>query len=121
MNLFQWITLPVVGLLLVLDGYAILFRRPTFRRDRLIRWVVWAAAFAAIYNPNLTSEVAQSIGIQRGTDLVLYLFVLAFLGTAFYFYSQYIRLHRQMTDVVRHVAINEAHRGQSDAPDPNQP
>ncbi len=110
MNLFQWFTLPMLGLLLLLDGYGLLMGRPTFRRDRLVRWFVWGAAFAAICNPNMTSSVAQAIGIQRGTDLVLYLFVLAFMGTSFYFYSQNIRLQRQLTDVVRHLAIREAHQ-----------
>ena len=110
MNLFQWITLSALGLLLVRDGVGLLFRAPSFRRDRLVRWVVWGAAFAAIYNPALTSEAANAIGIQRGTDLVLYLFVLAFLGTAFYLYAQYTRVHRQLTDVVRHIAIQEAAR-----------
>ena len=113
LNLFQWLTLPVLLLLLVRDGVGLFARRPVFRKDRLIRFVVWAAAFAAIFNPSLASEVAGAIGIGRGTDLVLYLFVLAFLGTAFYFYSQNVRLHRQLTDIVRHIAINEARK---DAP-----
>ncbi len=110
MNVFQWITLPILALLLVRDGVGLLARRPTFRRDRLFRWLVWAAAFVAIFNPDLTVVVANAIGIQRGTDLVLYVFVLAFLGSAFYFYSQNVRLHRQLTDVVRHIAIQEARK-----------
>ena len=115
MNPFQWITLSALALLMLRDGAGLLLRVPSFRRDRLIRWLVWAAAFVAIYNPALTSEAANAIGIQRGTDLVLYLFVLAFLGTAFYFYAQYTRLHRQLTDVVRHLAIQEA-RQEAQAP-----
>jgi hypothetical protein len=109
-NTFQWITLSVLGLLMLRDGLGLLFRAPTFRRDRLVRWLVWAAAFTAIANPQITSEVANAIGINRGTDLVLYVFVLAFMGTSFYFYSQHTRLHRQLTDVVRHIAIREAQK-----------
>lgn len=110
LNLFQWITLPVLALLMLRDGIALLFRVPSFRRDRLVRWLVWAAAFAAIVNPALTSQLANAIGIQRGTDLVLYTFVLAFLGVTFHFYTQHTRLHRQLTEVVRHVAIQEARK-----------
>src|SRR5262249_20848691 len=51
LNAFQWITLPILGLLLLRDGAALLLRRPRFRRDRLLRWLVWAAAFAAIIDP----------------------------------------------------------------------
>jgi hypothetical protein len=120
-TVFQWITLPVLGLLLLKDTYALLFRHPSFRRDRLVRVAVWAAAFAAIAVPELTSQVANAIGIQRGADLVLYLFVLAFLGTAFYFYSQNVRLQRQLTDVVRHIAIQEARKEAPAAPRPDCP
>jgi hypothetical protein len=109
-NLFQWITLPVLALLLLRDGVALFVGRPPFRRDRFVRWAIWGAAFVAILNPDITVVVANAIGIQRGTDLVLYLFVLAFLGTSFYFYAQNTRLNRQLTDVVRHIAIQEAKR-----------
>ena len=111
MNLFQWITLPVLVLLIARDAAGLLFGRPSFRRDRVVRWLVWVAAFLAILNPDLTSQVANAIGINRGTDLVLYVFVLAFLGASFYLYARYTRLHRQLTDVVRHIAIQEARKG----------
>jgi hypothetical protein len=107
-NLFQWITLPVLALLFFRDGAGLLFREPRFRGDRLLRWLVWAAAFIAIANPTLVYEVADAIGIGRGTDLVLYIFVLAFLGTAFFFYAENLRLHRQLTTIVRHIALQEA-------------
>lgn len=118
MNAFQGITLTVLAVLLLRDSLWLLFRSPAFRRDRFVRWLVWAAAFATIANPGLTVVVANAIGIQRGTDLVLYLFVLAFLGTAFYFYAQYTRLHRQFTDVVRHIAIQEARKQPAPPPPP---
>ncbi len=111
MNLFQWIILPLLGLLFLWEVRNALFRRPSLRMDRLIRCAVWAAAFVAVADPNLTVRVANFVGINRGTDLVLYAFVLAFLGTSFYFYSRTLRLERQVTDLVRHLAIAEARRG----------
>ncbi len=110
MILFQWITLPVLALLFLRDGAALFFKQPRFRSDRLLRWLVWTAAFTAIADPNLTSSVANAIGIQRGTDLVLYIFVLTFMGTAFFFYAQNMRLNRQLTTIVRHLAIQEARK-----------
>ena len=67
-------------------------------------------AAAAIYNPHLTSMAAGAVGITRGTDLVLYVFVLAFLAVSFTFYARSLRLERQLTDVIRHVAIQEARK-----------
>jgi small membrane protein len=107
-NLFQWITLPVLALLCLRDCYALFFRHPRFRRDRLLRWLVWTAAFTTIANPLLTWYLAKNIGIDRGTDLVLYIFVLSFLGTSFYFYAENLRLHRQLTTIIRHIAMQEA-------------
>ena len=110
MNLFQWITLPIVGLLFIADLHGILFRRPYFRRDRLIRCAIWLAAGIAIYDPGITVVIANAIGIQRGADLILYLLVLTFIATAFFFYSRQVQLERTMTTIVRYIAIQEAKR-----------
>ncbi|MGL4421078.1 MAG: DUF2304 family protein [Gemmataceae bacterium] len=48
------------------------------------------------------------MGIGRGADAILYGFVLAFLWVSFWQYSQYLRLQRDLTQVVRYVAIQEA-------------
>jgi hypothetical protein len=114
MTLFQWLSLSSLGGLLLWEMVSFLRGRVS-RKPWLVRCVVWVAAAVAIARPGLTQEVAVAVGINRGTDLVLYLFVLAFLVTAFYLYSRSVRLQRQLTEVVRHVAITEARRGSPDA------
>jgi small membrane protein len=107
---FQWLTLPVVlGLLLweLIDRR----RRAASPGFWLLRCLVWIAAAVAIYSPDLVQDVATAIGIHRGTDAVLYLFVLLFLVTSFYFYWQKVLLQRQITLLVRHLALREARRG----------
>ena len=110
MNPFQWITLPIVGLLLAADLRGLLFKRPFFRRDRMIRCVIWLAAGVAIYDPDVTAIAANAIGIKRGADLLLYLLVLTFIATSFFFYSRQIQLERTITKIVRYIAIQEAKR-----------
>jgi hypothetical protein len=115
MNLFQLLTLPVVvGLLLweLLDRR----RRRVSTAFWLTRCVVWVAAGIAIYRPGLVQDVATAIGIGRGADVVLYLFVLLFVATSFYFYWQKVVLQRQITLLVRHLAIREARRASDDSP-----
>jgi hypothetical protein len=46
--------------------------------------------------------------------LVLYLFALAFVVVSFYFYSRYVRLQRQITDLIRYTAIQNARREPAD-------
>jgi small membrane protein len=116
MNLFQWLTIPV--LTTVLLGEIIgLARKSTGRRLRLLRISVWAAAAAAIADPGLPQAVATYVGIGRGADFVLYVGLLASLATFFYFYSRYFRLQGQLADVVRHLAIQNPRRGGEEALD----
>lgn len=82
------------------------------RGAALVRVVVWASALVAIAFPILVQRFAVAIGIGRGADVVLYVFVLAFLGASFYFYSRYQKLQRQITALVAHLAIREARRGE---------
>jgi hypothetical protein len=110
MNLFQWVTLSALGLLLLWE-LARLARGPVSRGAWLLRVVTWASAAAAIADPDLVQRVAVSLGIGRGADIVLYCYVLAAPALAFYFYARYVRLQRQLTEVVRHIALQEARRG----------
>jgi hypothetical protein len=119
MNLFQSLTLPALAVALAAELVG-LARKPTGRKVRLLRAGVWTAAALAIVHPELPQTIANHIGIGRGADLVLYLFVLAFLSVSFYFYSRFLRLREELTDVVRHLAIQNARLGQEEANEDRQ-
>jgi small membrane protein len=110
MNLFQWLTISVLAAVLLAESIG-LARKSTGRGLRLIRISIWAAAAAAIGDPEFPQAVATYVGIARGADFVLYVGLLASLATFFYFYSRYLRLQGQLADVVRHLAIQNARRG----------
>ena len=109
MNTFQWIALPVLAFLFAID-LGRLIRHPFGRLDRLVRCLTWLAAGLAIYRPDWTTRVARAIGIESGAHLVLYASVLGFLGVAFFLYARTVRLERQITDLVRHIAITNARK-----------
>lgn len=104
MNGFQSIAIAALCLLLGSD-IAQLLRGRGRKRVRLVRIATWLAAGTAIADPNLTTIVARSIGIQRGADLVSYLASLGFLAFAFYGYACYLRLESQTTALARRLAI----------------
>jgi hypothetical protein len=110
MTLFQLLALTGLGALFTAETIA-------FWRDRGVhplRWLralVWLSAAVAIAAPGLVQSVADTVGVGRGTDLVFYLFVLLFLGVTFHFYARFVRLQRQVTQLVRHLAIQEARQG----------
>src|SRR5262245_45616081 len=113
MNTFQWVTLTCVGLVLLREVLS--FGRGSVSRGlRLFRVGAAVLVGVAIANPRLPQHLATAVGIDRGADLVFYCFVLAFLVVSFYFYSRYVRLQRQLTEVVRHIAIRESTRGGPD-------
>jgi hypothetical protein len=111
---FQWLALSALGAVLLAEAVGWL-RRPTFGYARLFRCLVWLGAGVAIYDPALLQGAASALGITRGADLVLYLAVLGFLGASFYFYARYLRLQGQLTQLIRHIAIREAQRGEGGA------
>jgi hypothetical protein len=111
MSVFQYLAITLLTLLLVWELWS-LWRRTTRRSVGILRVLVWLLAALAIAFPGAVQQVATAIGIGRGADAVLYLFVLVFLGSSFYFYSQQVRQQRQITELVRHIAIQEAQRGE---------
>ena len=112
MTAFQWLSLGSLALVLVWE----LVMRATGRsnwRVALVRCGVWIAAAIAITRPDLLQSLANRIGIRRGADLLIYLLALTFLATTFFLYSRYVRLERQVVQLVRELAILEAKRPQS--------
>lgn len=103
LNLFQWIFVPLLTLLFVHS--VVMMGRGARWRSAGVRALLWFAAAAAVLRPGMTITLAKALGIGRGTDLVLYFFIIAFLGAAFYFYSRLVRLETAITILVRQLAL----------------
>ncbi len=114
LSAFQLIALAFLAVNLFLDIRREL-RGLGHRGLRWLRIVVWLTAAIAICRPDSVTQVAHWLGIGRGADVVLYVFVLAFLATSFYWYSQHVLVQRQLTEIVRHLALKEARRGGEEA------
>jgi hypothetical protein len=65
--------------------------------------------------PDLTTAIAHRLGIARGTDLLLYILVLAVLYGFIAIYLKLRRVRRELTLLVREIAIREAVRNDEDA------
>jgi small membrane protein len=104
---FQGIALSAVAVLTALSFYSG-WRRRSSRRASGLWLVVWSGAALAIAWPDLTQQVARSLGIQRGADLVFYCAVLAMLGGFFVVSLRLRQLSRETTLLVRHLALREA-------------
>jgi len=72
-------------------------------------------AIVSILRPELTTKVANLVGVGRGTDLLLYLLTAVFLYVVMGFYLKFKDVERQLTLLVRHQALTEASRGPAQA------
>lgn len=107
MNPFQVVLIIIVALLLggtlvaVFNGWAT-------KREGVVWALVWIAAGVAVIWPQVTTHVARTLGIGRGTDLLLYCAVVVMMVGFFMVYSRIRRLRRELTLLVRHLAIRDA-------------
>lgn len=105
LNPFQLIVVPILS---VLGLYSLIeMMRGTRWRMAGLRAILWFAAAAAVFRPQITIAIARALGIGRGTDLVMYLFIIGSLGAALYFYAQIVRLESAITTLVRHAALHD--------------
>lgn len=75
---------------------------------RIIALLFVAAAILAIIFPSALTSVAHLFGIGRGTDLLLYVFILACMLFAVSVVRAKARSDARVTDLARAVALMEA-------------
>lgn len=86
---------------------------------RLLALIFVVVAVWAILMPDMLTVVAKFIGVGRGTDLLLYLFIIVFLFFAASVIRAKARSDARVTHLAREVALLEAHMRDSQTPEPN--
>ena len=106
MTTFQVVGLPLVGLLAVVTLVAMV-RHAINGRAGTAWLLLWVAAAVAIAKPSITAVIAHALGIGRGADLVFYCSILGMLVAFFLVYTRFKRMEREITRLVRHLAIRD--------------
>ena len=107
------VLIQVLLIVVVILVVARLFRSRGARAQAIRRiGLVVFAAFAAvsILFPDVWSRLAQLVGVGRGTDLVLYALVVAFLSFTVTTYLRFRDLETNYTRLARRIALREAPR-----------
>lgn len=107
MNPFQWIALVIVFLLILLTLMATV-RGWISKRETVVWVMVWLAAGITLVWPKLTSIIAKTMGIGRGADLLLYSAVVVMMVGFLMVYVRLRNLRREMTLLVRQLALRDA-------------
>jgi len=72
---------------------------------RVITLLLIIAAASSVFFPQAWTWVANLLGIGRGTDLLVYLFVLIFIGFAATTYRRFRQLESELTQLSRQLAL----------------
>lgn len=82
-------------------------RHTAIRRLLLVAFV--GGVGVSVIFPQLWTMAAELLGVGRGTDLLLYATIVAFLGFVATSYLRFRDMQRQITTLTRRIALDEAH------------
>jgi len=90
-------------------------RAQAIRRIGLVLFATFAVV--SILVPNVWNRIAHSVGVGRGTDMVLYALVVAFLSFTVTTYLRFRDLENRYTKLARRLALDEAAMGGGESRD----
>jgi hypothetical protein len=94
-------------------------RSQALRRLGLVALAV--LAIGSILFPSVWSQVAAFVGVGRGTDLILYGLVVAFLSFTVTTHLRFRDMETRYTRLARRIALDEAGAPAVPEPDPTDP
>jgi small membrane protein len=97
--------LLIISLVLLLIFYLRWFRTATY--DKLIIFFLFLTGAIFVINPELTNRLANWLGVGRGTDLLLYFFIIGCSFLFLLFYSKIKSLEQKITVLTRNQALLE--------------
>lgn len=105
----MWIKVVLIAALTLLAGAGMRAprgaRHLAMRRIGLVAFAVFAVT--SVLFPSLWNWLARQLGVGRGTDLLLYGLVLAFLGYIANSYQRFRGMETQITRLARRIALDE--------------
>lgn len=81
---------------------------------KLLALVFVLLAVTAVLVPGITNQIARSVGVSRGADLLLYLLTMAFIFTILNDYIQSKKSQEKLVMLARKIAIIEANQRKRD-------
>jgi len=94
-------------------------RHLALRRVALIVFVLFAVA--SVLFPDVWNALAKLVGVGRGTDLLLYVLIIVFLGFMATSYLRFRGLEFQITQLSRRIALDEVGVGPVQSRQPTSP
>lgn len=82
------------------------FRAKEISYWSLIFWLLfWIVVAMVVWQPNLSTELANRLGVGRGTDLVMYVSVAVLFYLMFRQTVRLEKMEKNVTKIVREIAL----------------
>lgn len=89
-------------------GWLVFLRRNKLPIHIVIVFALLAAGAWAVLFPQETDVIANYVGVGTGADLITYLFEITAMFVLIHYYTKFVELQRQLTELVREMAILRA-------------
>ena len=90
---------------LAATGWLIFLRRNRLPFHIMTVFGLLIAGGVAVIFPDVTQRVAELVGVGRGADLVAYLAIVVVMFVLLHYYTKFVELQRQVTELTRELAI----------------
>jgi hypothetical protein len=114
----------IIRILLLLGlgaiGWFIFLRRNRLPIHIMTVFLLIAAGAVAVIFPDVTQDAADLVGVGRGADLITYIAIVAVMFVLLHYYTKFVELQRQLTEVTRELAILRAEVDRTAPPAPAQ-
>ena len=109
MNLFQ-----IIILILILIIFFTVTRSKVLFLERVFTIIVILGGVVFLLYPNLTTRIANLVGIGRGADLIFYVFIIYGVFWFSVLSTRFRYVDRKLTKIVRAIAISKpVHKNQN--------
>ncbi len=81
------------------------------KREFIWWFIFWIIVGIVTISPKLADLVAKYLGVESGSNLAVYISILVLFYLIFRMMVKIDKLDRDITKIVRNVAINEAEKG----------
>jgi small membrane protein len=96
--------------LLAAIAVLVALQRTTSSLVRVLILVFITVGGVFVWIPDETTVLAESLGVGRGADLVLYLWVVITFGVILVLYLNVLQMSRRITELTRAIALAQATR-----------
>ena len=98
--------LLIGGIILLWRLYAKVFKNQV--TGKIVFVMLFLSGIAGVIFPNLSTSIANFLGVGRGTDLFTYLMALIFYASFYFLYAKIEKIESHQTEIIRKLTIRDA-------------